>query len=157
MYRKEPDMYSESVKAGGRDFIVIIAIFLLCLPVIYIIKYFAHNLLLRDILIFSVVGYIAYITLVGYCSVFTYSIDENALSLSRTISHRNKSVIINKSDILGIYFNKPQGTHKAGKFCRSFKRHGLCYITYASGSEKKTAVFELSGTFSAKMSELNYN
>ena len=31
------------------------------------------------------------------------------------------------------------------------------YINNANGSENKTAVFELSETFSAKMSELNYN
>lgn len=150
-------MYSETVKSDKKDFLIVMIAAALCIGAVWIIRLLIKNLLICDIITFAVIGIIAYKTLVGCCSEFTYSVNNENILLSRRISSRNKHIKINKSDIVGIYLNKPQNFRTSADFYKTFAKSGRCFIVYKSGDIEKTAIFEPSDTFVENMSVLGYS
>jgi len=149
-------MYNETIKTDKKDFLCIILITVTTAFVLWIVRKLLPNALLCDILTFMAIGIIAYYVLVGYCSVFSYSVNENELRFSRKISTRMISETIFKKDIIGIYKTKPKSNIKILRMCRSFKKNGLYYILYKINEMEKIICFEYSENFVGKMNELGY-
>lgn len=145
-------MYSESVKSDKKDFLSVLMAVAISIVIAWILRLLIKNIMIADILSFAVIGYTAYQTLVGYCSEFVYTIDENeTITLVRRISAREKIITIEKDNLIGVYSDKPKDTGKSEKYCRNFKVSSLCYIVYKSGEERKTAVCELSDEFKNRL------
>lgn len=149
-------MYSETVRADKKDIFAVIISILLCIGAILLIRYFIKNILICDIITFALTGFIAYNALTGCCCEFTYSVSNENILLSRKISSINKHTAINKSDIIGIYVNKPKNFRASAGFYKTFINSGRCFIIYKDGTAEKSAVFEPSDTFLENMSAFGY-
>lgn len=149
-------MYSETVRPDKKDLTAAIILIFLCIAVILLIRYLIRNILLCDIITFALIGFTVYNTITGCCSEFTYSVNNESILLSRKTSSINKHTVINKSDIIGIYLNKPKKFRASADSYKTFSDSGKCFIIYKDGGAEKNAVFTASDTFVENMSAFGY-